>query len=283
MIEVCKKCGDEGHAQENCTLTGVTCYKCGKMGHIAGECTQMGRFALRHQIYDPPPPEMRPFCQQCKEEGHWMKDCNRSVIIPEREMGTSKYQEAYEDLHRKDPIASMDETATEYPSQEYRQIDLMIEDRRNLREQTPKRGLDKMNYQPRRLIKPDKIELGVPRDFWTLHKDSVPHEIYPIPGDKGERKTSHQQSSSGSHENMHWKERNHGSGKGSNPASNRSHGTGDSAGAPGGGGGGDEPSDPSVDEGLNRGEDVDSEEENEDSITSARLRGQRGRPGPIGR
>ena len=251
------------------------------MGHIAGECTQMGRFALRHQIYDPPLPGMRPFCQQCKEEGHWTKDCTRYTMIPE-ETGMNKYQEAYKDLCRNDPIASMDETITEYPSQEYIQIDQMIEDRRNLREQTPRRGLDKINYQPRRLVKSDKIELGVPRDFWTPHKDSVPHEIYPIPEDKGERKTSNQQSSSGSHENMHWKERHHGSDKGSNPPSNRNQGTGGSAGAPGGGGGGDEPSDPSGDEGPNQGEDIDSEEENEDSFTSARLRGQRGRPGPIG-
>ena len=138
----------------------------------------------------------------------------------------------------------------------------MIEDRRNLREQTPKRELDKIKYQPRRLVKPDKIELGVPRDFWTPHKDSVPHEIYPIPEDEGERKSSHQQSSSGNQENTHQKERCPGSDKGSNSPSNRSHGTGGSAGTPGGGGGGDEPSDPSGDEGPNRGEDVDSEEEN---------------------
>ena len=184
----------------------------------------------------------------------------------------------------------MDETATEYPSQEYRQIDQMIEERRNLREQTPKRELDKIKYQPRRLVKPHKIELGVPRDLWMRHKDSVPHEIYAISEDEGERKSSsHQWSSSGNQENTleihtfpHWKERHPGSDKGSNPPSNRSHGTGGSAGAPGGGGRGDEPSDPSGDEGPDRGEDVDSEEENESSITSARLRGQRGRPGPIG-
>ena len=87
------------------------------MGHKAAECTQIGRFALRHQIYDPPPPGTRPFCQQCKEEGHWTKDCTRSVMIPEKEMSMNKYQEAYEDLRRRDPIVSMDKTATEYPSQ----------------------------------------------------------------------------------------------------------------------------------------------------------------------
>ena len=70
MIQICKKCEGEGHTQENCTATGVPCYKCGKMGHLAGECSQMGRFALRHQIYDPPPKEARPFCQHCKEMGH---------------------------------------------------------------------------------------------------------------------------------------------------------------------------------------------------------------------
>ena len=42
------------------------------------------------------------------------------------------------------------------------------------------------------------------------------------------------------------------------------------------------PSDSSVDEGPNRDEDADSKEENGSSITSARLRGQRGRPGLIG-
>ena len=68
----------------------------------------------------------------------------------------------------------------------------------------------------------------------------------------------------------------------SNPPPTGGHGTGGSAGAPGGGGGGDDPSDPSGDEGPNHGEGVDSEEENDSSVTSARLRGQRGRPGPMG-
>ena len=61
------------------------------------------------------------------------------------------------------------------------------------------------------------------------------------------------------------------------------HGTGGGAGAPGGGGG-DEPSDSKGDYGPNRNGDgdEDSEEENGSSIASARLRGQRGRPGPMG-
>ena len=62
----------------------------------------------------------------------------------------------------------------------------------------------------------------------------------------------------------------------------RSHGAEGSARAPGGGGGGDAPSDPSGDEVPNQGEGADSEEENNSSITSARLRGQSGRPGPVG-
>ena len=68
----------------------------------------------------------------------------------------------------------------------------------------------------------------------------------------------------------------------SNPLPTRSHGAGGSTRAPGQGGGGGEPSDPSGDEGPNQGEGADSEEENDSSITSARLRGQRGRPGPVG-
>ena len=75
ILQICKKCEGEGHIQENCTATRVPCYKCGKMGHLGGECTQMGRFALRHQIYDPPSNETRPFCQYCKEEGHLMEKC----------------------------------------------------------------------------------------------------------------------------------------------------------------------------------------------------------------
>ena len=42
----------------------------------------------------------------------------------------------------------MDETTTEYPSRDFRQIDQMLEDRRNAREQTPKRDLSQREYQP---------------------------------------------------------------------------------------------------------------------------------------
>ena len=69
----------------------------------------------------------------------------------------NKYQEAYEDLRQRDPIASMDETTTEYPSRDYRQIDQMLEERRATREQTPKRELNQKEYQPRRLITLNKI------------------------------------------------------------------------------------------------------------------------------
>ena len=62
----------------------------------------------------------------------------------------------------------------------------MLEERRHLREQTPRRELDKKIYQPRRLIELAKIELGLPRTVWTPHRDSAPHEIYPIPEDEGE-------------------------------------------------------------------------------------------------
>ena len=67
------------------------------------------------------------------------------------EKGTvlNKYQEAYEDLRRRDPIASMDETMTEYTSQDYHQIDQMLEERRTFREQTPKRDSNREEYQPR--------------------------------------------------------------------------------------------------------------------------------------
>ena len=148
MIKICQKCGEEGHVQEDCALIHVPCYKCGEMGHMAGECSQMGRFALRHQIYDQPSKEKGPFCQQCWEEGHWTKDCQKIIKPSEKKGIPNKYQEAYEDLRHSDPIASIDETATEYPSKEYRQIDQMLEERRNNREQTPRRDLNGMGYQP---------------------------------------------------------------------------------------------------------------------------------------
>ena len=93
----------------------------------------MGRFTLIHQIYDPPSKEMRPFCQHCKEEGHWIKDCTRVAKVSGKEDVMNKYREAYEELHWRDPIASMDETATEYPSQDYRQLNQLLETRRHLR------------------------------------------------------------------------------------------------------------------------------------------------------
>ena len=81
----------------------------------------------------------------------------------------NRYQEAYEELRQRDPIASMDETTTEYPSQDYRQLSQIPEERRYLKEQTPKREIDKNNYQPRRLAGSNKIELGLPRTSWTPH------------------------------------------------------------------------------------------------------------------
>ena len=49
-----------------------------------------------------------------------------------KESVMNKYQEAYEQLRQRDPIASMDETATEYPSQDYRQLNQLLEERRHL-------------------------------------------------------------------------------------------------------------------------------------------------------
>ena len=175
----------------------------------------------------------------------------------------------------------MDETATEYLSQDYRQLDKLLEERRHLREQIPRRDLDKKNYQPRRLVEPNKIELGLPRTAWTPHRDSAPYEIYPIPEDEGETRSSNQQNTSGSQGNTQDRERTSRSERESNPLLARSHGAGGSAGAPGEGGG-DEPSDSSGDKGPNQGKGADTEEENDSSITSARLRGQRGIPGPVG-
>ena len=281
ILQICKRCKGGGHTQENCTATGVPCYKCGEMGHLAEECTQMGRFALRHQIYDPLPNETRPFCHRCKEEGHLTENCVQVSEVPGRENERDKYQEAYKELHLRDPIASMDETTTEYPSQDYRQLDQLLEERRHLREQTPRRDLDKKKYQPRRLIEQGKIKLGLPRTAWNLHRDPVSHEIYPIPEDEEERGSNKQQHTPGQQRNAQTRERTSRSEREPSPPPSGGQGTGGSAGAPGGGGG-DEPSDSSGDEGTNRDEGADSKEENERSITSARMRGQRGRPGPMG-
>ena len=87
----------------------------------------------------------------------------------------------------------MNETTTEYPSNDYRQIDDMIEERKRLREWTPKRDLGKEKYQPRRLIEKGKIDLNLPRTAWTPHRDPISHEIYPIPEDEEERGPNSQQ------------------------------------------------------------------------------------------
>ena len=112
------------------------------------------------------------------------------MVNPEKNTVPNKYYEAYEDLRRKDPIASMDETTTEYPSKDYRQIDQMLEERKNLRDQTPRRELDNREYQPRRLMQQDRIELDLPKSSKTPHRDTALHGIYPIPEDEGEKKSS---------------------------------------------------------------------------------------------
>ena len=158
----------------------------------------------------------------------------------------------------------------------------MLEERKHLRERTPKRDLDKKKYQPRRLIEQGKIDLGLSRTAWTPHRDPASHEIYPIPEDEEERGSNNQQHTPGPQGNATIRERTSISAREPDPPPNGGQGTGGSAGAPGGGGG-DEPSDSSGDEGPNRDEGANSkEEENESSITSARMRGQRGRPGPRG-
>ena len=157
----------------------------------------------------------------------------------------------------------------------------MIEERRAIKGQTFKRNLNMVEYQPRRLVPQNKIELGMPRNSWTPHRDTVPHEMYPIPEDE-ENRSNHQQTSiPGRKETTSRKEGSTGGNRDLEPPTRGGQNTGGSAGAPGGGGG-DEPSDSSGDDGPNRNGDADSEEENESIITSARLRGHRGRPGPVG-
>ena len=161
------------------------------MGHLAGECTQMGRFALRHQIYDPPPNETRHFSKtNCKEQDHRNNDYLQFTKVSKEGDELNKYQKAYKELRQKDPIASMDESATEYPSQDYRQLNQMLEGRRHFGQQTPRRELDKKKYQPRTLAGPTEIELGLPRSAWTSYRDSHLPEIYPIPEEEGEGRSS---------------------------------------------------------------------------------------------
>ena len=191
-LPICKRCGEEGHTQENCTAYQTSCYKCGEMGHLAYECTQMGRFGLRHQIYEPPLQEVKPYCHHCREEGHPTEMCTQVKKGTERGSEKDRYREAYKELLQKDPIASMDETVTEYPSHDYRQIDNMIEERKRVREGTPRRDLSKEKYQPRRLVEQGKIDLNLPKTAWTPHRDPAPHEIYPIPEDEEERGSSSQ-------------------------------------------------------------------------------------------
>ena len=163
VLPVCKKCGGKGHTQENCIATGVPCYKCGQMGHLAGECTQMGRFALRHQIYDPPPSENNQFSRNNCKEGDQQVNSYAVSTDKSREGGEmDRYHQAYRELQQRDPIASIDETTTEYPSQDYRQLNKLIEERRYSKQQTPRRELDKRKYQPRRLAELNEIELGLP-------------------------------------------------------------------------------------------------------------------------
>ena len=170
----------------------------------------------------------------------------------------------------------MDETVTDY-----RKIDQMLKERKNAREQTPKRNLDIGEYQPRKLVPQNKIELGLPRSSWTPHRDSEINEIFPIPEEEGEGSSGHICVPASSKESKHKKERAMGSDKDLEQPSQGGQSPGGSARAPGGGGG-DDPSDLSGDDGPNRNEDADSEDENDNSVTSARMRGQRGRPGPMG-
>ena len=110
------------------------------MGHLAGECTQMGRFALRHQIYDPSPSESSQFSRNnYKERDQQVNSYTASTDASREGEEVDRYHQAYRELHQRDPIASMDETVTEYPSQEYRQLNQLIEERRYIKQQTPRR------------------------------------------------------------------------------------------------------------------------------------------------
>ena len=112
--------------------------------------------------------------------------------------------------------------------------------------------------------------------------DTVLHKMYPIPEDEEGKRSEQRQSSSHDKEKKNRKERATETNKGSNLLSRGGHSAGGSAGAPGGGGGGDGPSDSSGDDEPNGNGSADFKVENGSSITSARMREQRGRPGPMG-
>ena len=107
------------------------------------------------------------------------------------------------------------------------------------------------------------------------------NELDPIPEEEGEGGSGQQCSPTSSKESKYKKERTTGSDRNLEPLSRGGQSAGGSARAPGGGGG-DDPSNSSGDDLPNRNEDADSEEENDSSIASTRMRGQRGRPGPMG-
>ena len=138
----------------------------------------------------PPPHETKPFSKNCKEESHRTKDCTQITEVLGEGEELNKYQKAYQELRQRDPIASMDETAMEYPSQDYRQLNQLLEERRHLGQQIPRRELDKKKYQPRMLTGPNEIELGLPRTAWTPHRDSDLPGIYPIPEDEGKGRSN---------------------------------------------------------------------------------------------
>ena len=85
----------------------------------------------------------------------------------------------------------------------------MLDERRITREQTPKRNLDMLEYQPRKLVPQNKIELGLPRNSWKPYRDTTTHEIYPIPEDEGEGGSGQQCTPTSNKETKYTKRKNH--------------------------------------------------------------------------